>query len=131
VKKNPLSKVIRHVKVKGTINNSTVGIDVFGNPVIGKTEIVFEVVVFDLEGNNKTGVNYRGKYGIDPSKKIVKVYLDKYISGNAFDLTKINPIFNTLDNTTTFTVIDKNQSNLVPITKVFGNYLVCVMEGSI
>lgn len=131
MKKNPLSKVVRHAKVKGTINNSTTGVDSFGNPVVGKTDITFEIVVFDLEGNNKTAINYRGKYGIDPGKKLVKVYLDKYISGGNFDLTEINPIFSTLDNTATFTVIDKNQSNLVPITKVFGTYLVCVFESTL
>jgi hypothetical protein len=129
MKKNPLSKVVRHAKVKGTVNNSTAGVDSFGNPVVGKTDITFEIVVFDLEG--QTAINYRGKYGIDPGKKLVKVYLDKYISGSSFDLTKINPVFSTIDNTATFTVIDKNQSNLVPITKVFGSYLVCVFEGFI
>jgi hypothetical protein len=128
VKKNPLSKVVRHAKVKGTINNSTTGVDSFGNPVVGKTEVIFEIVVFDLEV--KTRIDYRGKYGIDPGKKLVKVYLDKYISGGTFDLTKINPTFSTLDNAATFTVIDRNQSNLTPITKVFGTYLVCVFEGT-
>jgi hypothetical protein len=129
VKKNPLSKIVRHAKIKGTVNNSTTGVDSFGNPTKGKTEIIFEVVLFDLE--RSTSINYRGQYGIDPGKKIVKVYLDKFISGGSFDLTKINPIFSTVDNTATFTVIDKNQSNLTPITKVFGSYLVCVMEGFI
>jgi hypothetical protein len=129
VKKNPLSKVVRHAKVKGTINNSTTGVDSFGNPTVGRTEVTFEIVVFDLEGS--TSLNYRGKYGVDPGKKIVKIYLDSYISGGNFDLVKVNPIFSTLDNSATFTVIDKNQSNLVPITKVFGDYLICVMEGFI
>jgi hypothetical protein len=129
VKKNPLSGVVRHAKVKGTINNSTTGVDSFGNPIKGKTEVNFEIILLDLEGNKR--INYRGKYGVDPGKRIVKVYLDKFISGGSFDITKINPTFTTLDNAATFTVIDKNQSNLTPITEVFGNYLVCTMEGFI
>ena len=129
MKKNPLSKVVRHAKVKGTINNSTTGVDSFGNPTVGKTEVIFEILVFDLEG--KSNLNYRGKYGVDPGKKIVKVYLDKYLNNYVFELLELDYVFSTIDNKATFTIVDKNQPNLMVISQIFGNHLICVFEGTI
>ena len=132
MKKHPLRSITKKIICTGTLtSSSTQTLDTKGNPVYPTTPLKLEFVVIV----NSNQLAMRDIYSVDGIRKVVDLYIQRVwinnIENSTVNLNDINENMVSTDGVIKITIVDRTQSNLTPITRVFGKKLVAIADGNI
>lgn len=138
---HPLAEIGRKVVVIAKkVGVPTSGFDKNGNPVINSQKLQLELLVMTTDNQ----VSFRETYGAESS--IGRLFVELYILRAWFDingvkgakivvktinLNELQDQLISLDNKVNFSILDRNQSNLKPITEIFGKKILALQSGVI
>lgn len=137
---HPLADIGNRIKVETTITTSvTSEFDIKGNPIFIKETYEIELLVLI----KRDQAYFRNAYSVEASqgRKFVTLYILRVwkkdtgglskIPTISFDISKLSAELISLDGTVKFSILDKSQSNLIPITEVFGTQLIAMQSGDL
>lgn len=130
MKKHPLSAVISHLSCNGKISiYATPVIDAKGNPSYPTADVLLNVAILVKRDQQY----YRNLYTVDNTRKIADIYIESATVASqkvtSIDLDKLQDNLTTVDGLTKMTIVDRTQSNLIPIRKAFGLKLTVILDG--
>ena len=137
---HPLASLARRVLVQGNINFGLTGLtDSNGNPVFSEKLVRLQIMVMTVRDQ----VLYRNVYTVESlqGRKFVTLYALRIwdittgalipMSIRDFRPETLGDELIAVDGQVKFSIIDRNQSNLLPITEVFGKKMLALQSGNL